>query len=68
MYYDAEMTKPIRQAIDLKLLNNCDSLDDYGKSLGDLFRTKGEKEKEITKYYEIWYDFTPGTNNPILLF
>lgn len=68
MYYDAEMTKQIRQSIDIKQLDNCDSLDDYAKSLEDLFRTKGEKEKEITKLYEIYYDFIPGTNNPILLF
>ena len=62
------MTKPIRYGNHIKLVNNWNSLNDYAKSLEDLFRTKGEKEKEITKLYEIYYDFTPGTNNPILLF
>ena len=41
---------------------------EFGKSLGDIFETKGEAEDKITKEFKVYYDFTPGTNNPILLF
>ena len=44
------------------------STKEFTKTLGDVFKTKGENEEQVSKVFEVFYDFTPGTNNPILLF
>ena len=40
----------------------------YDEKLGKLFNTKGEKEEKDAKKYNLFFDFEPGSKNPLLLF
>lgn len=40
----------------------------YDLLLGEIFKTKGEKEEKDAKTFNLFYDFDPGTKNPLLLF
>ena len=38
------------------------------QTLGEIFKTKGDKTIQAAKNYYLYYDFEPGFKNPLLLF